>query len=125
MFPTLLALAAACAADQEAVSAGEQNRPAVGVIFVVGNRATRDYLYVERLGLAQGSVLKPGDIRKAQRRLVLLCLLGVTCSVQPLDRECGTQYTDILVRVREGPVARLLGPVHHAIRSGLEMLRGK
>jgi RNA polymerase sigma factor (sigma-70 family) len=73
-----------------------EQRPArVGQIIVVGNTKTEQSVILEQLQLYPGQVLTPAELRAAERRLERL-----DATVSVIDSE-GSDYKDILIRVRE------------------------
>jgi hypothetical protein len=97
----------------------------VGYIFIVGNEVTRQDIYLDRLNLSPGEKLTSAALRKSERGLAPLWLLGVRCTVTTLGRERDSEYQDVVVRVKESPIAWVLGTVHYAIKHQVDLLLGQ
>ena len=65
----------------------------LGCIYIVGNDITYQSAFLDRLGLYCGSPFTEADLRAAERRLRLLRLLGISCSVSAMDREGDSEYS--------------------------------
>ncbi len=96
----------------------------VGSIYIVGNDVTRHDIYLDLLTLTAGADLTSAELKRSQRRLAPLWLVGVRCTVTAREREGGSEYQDIVVTVRESPVTWVLGPVYQAIKDRVDLLLG-
>jgi hypothetical protein len=96
-----------------------------GGFYVVGNDVTYNYIFLDRLALSPGQCFTEPDLRQAEQYLAPLRWLGISCSVTALDREGDSKYADILVRVKETPITRILSPIYQTIDLRVQMLLGK
>jgi hypothetical protein len=94
----------------------------VGVIYIVGNDITYSSAFLDLLGLYAASPFTKADLRAAERRLTLLWLLGIRCSVTTVDRAGDNEYVDILVRAKESPFTQIAGRAYNAVRNWLGFL---
>ncbi len=89
----------------------------MGWIYIVGNDVTYQDVFLDRLGLFGGQRFTQQDLRKAERRLLPLRWLGILCSVTALEQQGDSEYVDVLVRVKEAPITRVLSPLYRQLRA--------
>jgi outer membrane protein assembly factor BamA len=126
MKATLFSLALVCSAGVvPGQAAGQPAAPArqqkIGQIFIVGNEVTRSSVVLEALGLYPGQVLRPEDLRAAEKNLARLGIFTVdpargirpTVTVTEGDGEFSDilvwddEISNILVRVEEAPTGSM------------------
>jgi len=99
--------------------------PKVGYIYIVGNDVTYQNAFLDRLGLYCGASVTQADLRAAERRLIPLRLLGITCSVTTMKREDDDEYADILVNASESAFTQVAGRAYNVISTRVGILLGK
>jgi hypothetical protein len=87
----------------------------VGFLYIVGNDITYQSAFLDLLGLYAGSPFTKADLRSAERRLTLLWLLGIRCSVTTMERAGDSEYVDILVRAKESPFTQIAGRAYNGV----------
>jgi hypothetical protein len=103
----------------------EKSLPKVGFFFIVGNDTTPQNVFLDLIPLESGQSFTAADLRAAERRLRLLRLLGVRCSVEVIDRDPDEEYKDMLVRAKEPPLAWVAGPAYRAVSRQVGLLLGR
>jgi hypothetical protein len=103
----------------------EKSLPKVGYFYIVGNDTTPQDAFLDLIPLSPGQTFIEADLRAAERRLRLLRLLGVRCSVEVIDRDPDEEYKDILVRAKETPLAWVAGPAYRAVSRQVGLLLGR
>ena len=100
-----IALAGVFATLCNPVRAADAPRVKVGEVIIVGNEVTQDRVIREAVGLYPGQVLRPEDLRTAEKNLERLGIFeidparGIRPTVTVLDGD--GEFRDVMVRVTE------------------------
>jgi hypothetical protein len=92
----------------------------VGQIIIIGNEAIPQDLILDRLPLCAGQILTYPDLRRAERMLAPLRLLGIASTVVVLDVDPKVDHKDILVAVQETAITHLLFRAQRAVLRSLQ-----